>query len=40
MVKHNVLPSVKRLVIEFSSPTPNARLVHVEIVDGRPFMGL
>ena len=25
VVKHNVLPSVKRLVMELSSPTPNTR---------------
>ena len=23
--------------MKLSSPTPNARLVHVEIIDGRPF---
>ena len=34
------LPSVKRLVMGLSSPTPNARLVQVEIVDGRPRMGM
>ena len=37
--KHNVLQSVKRLAMESSSPTPTARLVRVEIVDGRPFKG-
>ena len=36
MVKHRIL-CAKRLVTELSSPTRNARLVHVEIVDGRPF---
>ena len=35
MVKHDVLLSAKRLVMTLSYPTPNARLVHVEIVDGR-----
>ena len=34
VVKHNVLPSVKRLVMDLSSPTSNACLVHV---DGRPL---
>ena len=37
MVKHRVLLGAKRLVTELSSPTRNARLVHVVIVDGRPF---
>ena len=37
VVKDNVLPSARRLVVELSPPTPNGRLVHVEIVDGRPF---
>ena len=39
VVKHNVLPSVKRLLMELSFPTSNARLVHVGIVDGRPLKG-
>ena len=37
MVKYNVLPSVQRLVMELSSPTLNARLVHIELVGERPF---
>ena len=36
---HNALPSVKRPVVEPSSPSPDARLVDVGIVDGRPFKG-
>ena len=39
VVKHNVLHSVKLLVMDLSSPITNARLVHVKIVDGRPFKG-
>ena len=39
MVKHRVLLSMTRLVLDLSSPTPNARLVHVEIDEGRPFQG-
>ena len=39
MVKHRVLLSMTRLVLDLSSPTPNARLVHVEMVEGRPFKG-
>ena len=36
MVIHYVLLNVKRLVMALSSPTPNAHLVHVEIVAGPP----
>ena len=39
MVKHSALLSMTRLVLDMSSPAPNARLVHVEIVEGRPFGG-
>ena len=38
MLEHNALPSVKRPVMELSSPTPNASIVRLEIVDGRPLM--
>ena len=38
VVKHDVLPSVKRVVMESSSPAPNARLVQVEIVCVRPLV--
>ena len=40
MVKHSALLSMTRLVLDMSSPAPNARLVHVEIVEGRPFGGV
>ena len=39
MAKHDALPSGRRPVMALSSATPIARLVHVEMVDGRPFMG-
>ena len=39
MVKHRVLLNMTRLVLDLSSPAPNARLVHVEIDEWRPFKG-
>ena len=39
MAKHDALPSGRRPVMALSSATPIARLVHVEIVVGRPFRG-
>jgi hypothetical protein len=36
MVKHSALLSMTRPVLHLSSPAPNARLVHVEIIEGRP----
>ena len=39
LLRMRLLVRVKRLVTEPSCPAPSARLVHVEIVDGRPFEG-
>jgi hypothetical protein len=40
IVKHRVLQSTARPVLHLSSPAPHARLVHVEIIEGRPFKSL
>ena len=37
---HNVLPRLERLVITLTSPIFNARPVHVDIVDGPPFINV
>jgi hypothetical protein len=40
MAEHRVLLSVTPPVPGLSSPAPNARLLHVQIVEGRPLRDL